>query len=105
MSMYCRISTARDLRRASNSLETFPLQTNSCLGLLAGHGDNPVGFLARSGDLPVGYVARHHDGEDARCERKNASDHGLPVVEKLVHSRVLYPALKRHGLSALRLSA
>jgi hypothetical protein len=75
----------------------FLLQTNGRRGLLAGGGDNLFGVLARRGNLSVGYAARLPDGDDRRKEGKNASDDGLPVVEKLVHSRMLYPALKRHG--------
>lgn len=34
-------------------------------------------------DLPVSYDHRRHDGAETRCERKNASDEGLPVVEQI----------------------
>ena len=61
--------------------DAFLFQTNGRLGLLAGRGDLSLG---------------HADGYDGRKDRKTASDDRLPVVEKLVHSRVLYPDLKRH---------
>ena len=40
--------------------------------MLAGRGDNPH---------------RRHNGADARCERKSASDEGLPVVDPIPKAR------------------
>src|ERR1700722_17154453 len=91
------------MKRFSFLCNAFPLQTNGRLGLLTGRSDHLFGVLARRGNLSVGYAARLPDSDDRRKEGKNACDDGLPVVEELRHLAVLYPVLKRHGLSALRL--
>jgi hypothetical protein len=65
-------------------------------GLLAGRSDHLLGLLARSIDLffccrsrRPNRPYRRHNGAEARRERKNASDEGLPVIEPIPKGRVM----------------
>ena len=87
----------------------LPLQTNGRLNLLLRRRRSARGSRRSPCRLPrarrrsaCALCASSPDGAEGCNERKNACDEGLPVVEKLVHSRMLHRVLKRHGQARLR---